>query len=431
MSETASMLDLLGDSPCLIVEPSPLFSASLLAALGDLGLPSNQIILSRRFADARKVIEQKKPKLILTEYDLPPGLGLSLIEMQEALHDERSRVSIIVTKNSTDSAVAEAAEGPVDAFLLKPFSTDVFRQRLAEVFQRKTNPSAYQRRLIEGRRRFLVKEFDEAVQECEAAKGLDEKPTMAYFLAGASRQGQGSLDQALREYREGRRLQPLHYRCLIGEFETLMAMENYREAYAVVPLIRDNYPLTSQRLGQIFTAAVFSYRFEDLPAYFELFLQTDNRTPWLNKLVSLAMFTAGKFWLQKKDFTRAVEAFESGITVKGRDLELMGMIVDECLAAAAYAEADAFAGKLLPADLNSPAGQRLRFKVDLRLQAPETMVDRGRRLVLAGHADADTYLQLIPLLLKTGRTTLAETIAHRASTEFPALKGKFYAFFQV
>lgn len=420
------MKKFIGDSPCLIIEPSASFSASLQSCLVDMGTPFEQVHTIRKFNEAKRIIEAKKPKLIITEYDLDEGLGLTLLEMQEKIYSESDRISIVVTKNSSDSAVAEAAEGSIDAFILKPFAIETFRQKLIETFNRKANPTAYAQKLQSGREKLILKEFDEAISQFSEAKTLEEKPTLAYFHTGQAFHGKGDIEKALAEFREGRKFQPLHYKCLTGEFEGLMSLKKYEEAYALVPILKANYPISSHRLGQIFTAAVFTCNFDDLKGYYELYLQMDHRTPRLVNLTSLALLTAGKYWLEKKELEKAVGYFTMGLTTRAYEMKYMEMVVDELLKADAIAEADAIFQRSPGSSIGSDIHTRIRFKIDQVALEPEQIVERGKKLVLAGQATPEIYKLLVALMSRMGKTTLAESMIAKAVVQYPEIRESLY-----
>lgn len=420
----------IGDGSCLIVEPSASFSANLQTCLSDLGVPLSQISTARRFDEALRFIRDSKPKLLVTEYDVPPGSGLALVEAHEALFEEDGRISIVVTRNSSDSAVAQSAEGAVDAFILKPFSTDVFRTKINEVCERKLHPSPYESKLRDGRKLLLQKEIDPALALFLEAKTLETKPAMACYYAGSAFQARGESDEALKEYREGLAHHPLHYKCLIGEFEVLMERKDYAGAYVLIPQIRHNYPVTTQRLGQFLIAAVFTYHFDDLPDYYRLFVDSEARTPWLTELIGLALLTAGKYWLKRGDFSKALADVEMGITTQGKSLSYIAMATEEFLKFDALNEAEAVFAKILPADVGTPVHSQLKFKLDRKTLDAEALIERGRRMVAEGLATPDIFRILIELLAKAGKETLAESLISKAVESSPDLNLELYEILQ-
>lgn len=427
MSDLNKALDeFLKDQFCLIVEPSPTFSASITACLHGFGLRGDRVRLAKTFEDAKKFIDEKKPKILITEYEVGQRFGLALIEAQEVHYGEMERISIIVTKNSSDSAVSEAAEEQVDAFILKPFSSDTFRDRVQDAFQRKIKPSDYVRSIREGKRDFDAKEFQAAEQDFSAAKGLHQKPALACYYLGQTLQAEGNVAGAIQEFRQGLSHNPLHYKCLIGQFEILMAERNYEAAYTMVHTIKANYPLTSHRLGQIFIAAVYTRNFDDLQGYFELFTRLDLRTPWLNQLTSLALFTAGKFQIVANNLVRAMQFFDMALTAAARDIKFIEMVVDELVKVRAGDRAEQIVAKILPGDVGTPAHARISLKADMLTLPREQVIEKARKVVAEGHGSPDMYPELIRLMVAAGKDALAETLITKALEENPELRAALY-----
>lgn len=418
------------DQSVLIVEPSPAFTSTIQSCLHGFGVKGNQIMACQKFEDAKRIVADRKPKVLITEYDLGENFGLALIEEQEQHHGEMARISIIVTKNSSDSAVSEAAEEQVDAYILKPFSVDTFNERLREAFSRKVQPSAYVQKIRDGKMELEEKQFNPALSEFDEAKPLNSKPSLAHYYSGHVLQLQGDLKRALREYSEGLRFNPLHYKCLIGQFEVLMEQKNYAEAYKLVGTIRDNYPLTSHRLGQIFIAAVYTQHFDDLPKYYELFLRLDQRTPWLVQLTTLALLTAAKFCVREKNMPKAMLFFDMATVTSARDVKVIEQIVDELFKYRASHEAQTIFTKVLPSDVGTPIHSQIGFKVDSLSMPRDQVIERGRKLVNAGHGNPDIYRTMIQLTMDAGKASLAESVIAKAIETHPSLRAELYKLFE-
>lgn len=417
----------IGDGVCLLVEPSGSFSASLQSCLAEVGIPLSQVITSKKFEDALRLIEIRKPKLLVTEYDLAPGLGLALVEKFEANYEESQRIAVIVTKNSSDSAVAEAAEGSVDAFILKPFSTDVFRQKLSEALKKKMFPSVYQQKLQKGRSLLQEKKYDLALAEFIDAQSADARPSLACFGAGQCYERMSKFPEAVEQYRLGQKHTPLHYKCLVGEFELLVKQKNYVDAYKVVPILKSNYPIPPQRLGEIFMAAVFTFNFDDLPKYNETFLNVETRSPWLVNVVSVGFTTAGRFYLQKKDLAKAMIFFEMGWSARGRDLVYLESVFDELIKVEAFQEAEMVLQKVLPADVGSRSYNKMRFLMEQRKLPIAQWTEKGRRMVFEGQGSPEIYRLLVQGFAQMGKPTMAESIIAHAVKEDPAQRTVLYA----
>lgn len=426
MEAHSQLKEFLADSICLILEPSQTFAASIQACLHGMGIPINQIQLCRRFADGKKFTEEKKPRLIVTEYEIDQHFGMELAEIQERLYEDTQRISFITTKNSSASAIAEAAEGQIDGYLLKPFAIESFRQKLMDIVRRKLNPSEYSKKITLGKSLLYRHDLDKAIEAFLAAKTLAPKPALACFYAGSTFHTQGNIKRALAEYKEGRQYQPLHYKCLIGEFEGHIAEKNYQAAYALMEPIFKNYPITSRRLGQMFVASVFTGNFSELPVLYDLFSRLDQKTPDLIEISSVAVLTAGKYFIRKKDYVRAAEYFDIGVNITRRNFQYIERIVAEFIQANAHEQAQYFLDRVSDEDTIKADYDRLRLRVDEMVLTREEIAERARKMVLSGKGTPEIFELSVKAMAQLGKETLAEAIIGKAMETHPELRQSLY-----
>lgn len=411
---------------CLIVEPSKVFLASIQACVKSLELTSTEILVANKYDDAVHFIASAKPQILIVEYDVEGKNGLTLADLQRSHHKDSACVTIVVSRNSSDSVIADAAEGDVDGFLLKPFSVDDFKKKLLQVIDTKVSPSPYVQKISAGKSLLQESQLDEAVKFFREAKLADEKPSLACFYAGEVLKMQKDLPGALTEYQEGRRYQPLHYKCLIGEFEILMETKSYREAHSLIPIIIKNYPLTSQRLVQVFIAAVFAMQFDLLPAYYEQFTKLESRSAELVRIAAKALATGARWYLQKGEREKACELFDKAFKVLNRDILFLDEIITELLGYEMVEEARDFFAKVLPADVGGPDYSRLAFKMDLKLLPKKDLLERARKFAQSGEASAENYKVIVKMFAEEGKITFTEDIIQKAVSSFPELKTSLY-----
>lgn len=429
-ASTSRLAQFLSGQKCLIVEPSQSFSSSMQACLQRMDTPTGSVTIARKFEDAKRLIIELKPKLLITEYEIERHLGLTLIEMHEKLWDEPARISMMVTRNSLDSVVAEAAEEQVDAFLLKPFSPEIFDEKLNAVLARKLNPSPYVQRINEGKQARATQQLNQALDLFLFAKPLNDKPTLACFYAGDTYGQQGDHARALLEFREGRKFQPLHYKCIVAEFEGLLYEKRYQEAFALVGPLKTNYPLTPRRLAQIFAATIFASHFQDIAEYYEHYQRLDQRSPELVKVASLALFTAGRYYLERKDMARAVDLFDKSLLTVGRNLSFLDRVISELIRAGRVREATEFLSKAQPSDIGTAEHNRLAYRLDQFHLPKDELIERGRKLVMAGEGNPEIFEIVVRLMASSGKTTLAEAVINRAVQNHPELRTRLYELLQ-
>ncbi len=426
MPQQTALQSFFENQVCLIVEPSKAFLASIQTCVKSLDLPIGEIILANKYEEAVAFIQQRKPRMLITEYDVLGHNGLSLVELQQQFQEDQNRISIVVSGNSSDSVIAESAEEQVDSFLLKPFSSDDLKKKLLAVIQAKVNPSPYSLKIKEGRTFQQENVLNEAVNSFIQAKQLHEKPSLACFYLGDVYKLLKENKKALTEFQEGRIYHPLHYKCLIGEFEILVEDKDYQRAYELIPILIKNFPLTPRRLTQVFIAAVFSMRFEFLPAYYEQYIKIDRRSPELIKIASLAFFTAGKWYLQNKDVKKAGNFFEKALFIVNRDIDFLVQIIEELIKSQAYEEALLFLTKASPSDVGSLVYNRLSFKIDQFTLRKDQLFERARKFALTGEASLENYKVIIKIFADEGNIPLAESIISKAIASQPELRAELY-----
>jgi len=411
---------------CLIVEPSAPFLASIQACINSLELPSTVVVGVKKYDDAVRAITEIRPKILICEYDVAGKMGLSLVDIQQKFFDERSRITIIVSRNSNDSVVAEAAEEQVDAFLLKPFSPDTFRSKLISVIEGKIHPTPYMTMIQKGHEFLAANEYPKAIQTFTEAKKMAAKPCSACSGSGKAYQQMGDLSKALEQFREGRKHQSLHYQCLSGEFNVLIAQREFEQAYNLVPVFTKNFPLSPQRLSHIIVAAVFACRFENLLIHYQQFTQLEQRSPDLVKVVTSALISGGKWFISKGDRNLAREYFEKAIGVAGREFGCVEQVVNSFLKINSGLDAEAFLSKVLPTDHERPAYSRLKFKVERITLGPGDILKAAKVFSDSGHADEETYQALVQVYVDNRRETLAESVIAQAVKQYPDLRNKLF-----
>ncbi len=336
-----------------------------MGVLESFGITSTKVIVANTFSVAEALIAEKKPKLLITEYEINKKLGMSLIEKQSKHLDSLSRISILLARNKSDCEVAQAAEEVVDTYMARPYSYHSFTDKLTKAILSKLEPSIYIQTIEAGKKQYFAKAFFEAAKSFEAAKLLHPKPTLACYYLGLTYQRLGNSIKAIEEFKEGRLYQPLHYKCLRGEFETLIFKRKYQEAYQLVPIFLGNYPITPHLLGQFFTAAVFAERFEDLKTYYKLFFNFKVRSSQLKELASLAFLNAARYYLKKKDIATAASLFDMGLQVTTKDLSYIETIVMDLLKFGYIHEAKYFMTQVQLIDLDSDTYAHLNYLVHL------------------------------------------------------------------
>ncbi|MGE5085637.1 MAG: response regulator [Bacillota bacterium] len=406
----------------LIVDSSPSYAQTVACCLKDLGLAHDNIFISRKYEAALDLLKSKKPQLLITEFSIDGKYGLQLIS-QHTSHSPHN-ISVIMTHNNSSTSIAEAAEELVDDYIVKPFQSGNLYERLKNLINRKLNPNEYIKAIRDGKQMLLEGRLDDAELNFKTAARLENRPTLAYYYLGYTNFVDHKLNIAAGEFAKGLSIQPLHYKCLTGKFDTLFEQRSYEDAYTIASTIVDNYPIGPKRLGQLFISAVFSGKLDVVPEYYKLFAQLDHKPNELRRVFSAALFTAGRSQINHNDLPKAIECFEMGIQVVGPDIEYITKIVKVLLKTDSNGHRQA--ARILNLFPNLKVGSRefniLQFQVNAKLLPTSQIIEQGRKLAASRQLDEECYVEFIKILIADNKIVLAEDIAGKALREYPGLR---------
>jgi CheY-like chemotaxis protein len=127
-----------GDCRALIVDGNATSRSVLAAMLRDMGVGT--VVQCARVAEARRALEVEAFDIVLCDYHFEhsPATGQDLLDdLRRAQLLPYSTVFIMVTGEASYARVAEAAEGALDGYLLKPHTFAMLEQRLVQARHRK------------------------------------------------------------------------------------------------------------------------------------------------------------------------------------------------------------------------------------------------------------------------------------------------------
>ena len=120
----------------LLVDPSTSYRKIIIDSLRHLGCPKKNILYCGTYEKAEVLINEKQPEIIISEYEfMQQKNGLELKKIQtDALGDDNN-IFIIITTESSNLCVVEAAEEEVDSYMLKPLSQISLITNLRDTFE--------------------------------------------------------------------------------------------------------------------------------------------------------------------------------------------------------------------------------------------------------------------------------------------------------
>lgn len=410
----------------LIVEPSVAFQKVLATCFLELGASPENIIHSKRYGDAFNALFKYKPRILLSEFFIEDRQGLALIDIQSQFYDDSKKIAILATHNASDSAVAEAAEGHVDDYLLKPYPMERLKNRLASVVLKKITPTPYLKKINDGKTFLGQREFDKAAREFNEAASIHDSPALAFYYGGYTQFLQSQFDAALSAYRKSQSIQTMHYKSLMGEFDTLYELKKYRSAYEMVPVIRKFFPISSHRLGKIVITAIYAGHFKEMKELFDIYASLESPSAELIKIFSAAFMTTGKYYVKNNHASEARQSFERGLGILGADASYINRAARELLKIRAAEDARLLMQRFPSDQVGGKVYSQLKFLVDQYFDDTHEHIEKGRKLVAKGYADADCFRLLLHILVDMNKRLLAESIAEKAADSFPEMREEVY-----
>ena len=222
----------------VIADPNASSRAGLARALVNMGAKTIHVSLAPSFTVAVDCINEKKPHVVLCDYDLGGGRGLDLLQAQRVQRPEsRECLFVLITGNTSQSAVARAAEEDVDSYILKPYTLEVLRNCIMSAALTKIKPSDYIQTIEAGKGLLQEGKFDEAIKTFEKAMQMDSQPALACFYLGQTELMKKLMDEAEGRYEKGLGYNKIHYKCLTGLYDLLYDQKKYADAYDVIKKI--------------------------------------------------------------------------------------------------------------------------------------------------------------------------------------------------
>lgn len=300
----------LEESKIFVVDAQAVSRTRLIRLLKELGAKTENISSIADYNEALEKMETERPRIILSDFKIQNGSGFDLLHNYRKINpDNKDHLFILVTSDSSQSLVAQAAEEDVDSFILKPYTVDVLKSTLISTAINKLYPSPYIQKIEEGKELLFNGKPQESIPIFKEAKKMNKKPTLACFYIGQAEFMKESMNGAEDSYREGLDHNKIHYKCLVSLFDLFYELQKYDEAYDVVKTIAQFFPANPERLATVLRLAIQTNNFSDIEDYYEIFVTLDERTSDILTYICAALAVCGRFYFQKNEEQKAIRIF--------------------------------------------------------------------------------------------------------------------------
>ena len=308
------ILQLLGDTWVLVVEPTSNIRASLKQFLTNLRIKNLRAVGTS--AEAKKIILQKKVGLFIVEWLSPDQNGLQF--RRELAQNKKTKdvPFLLLSAENLNADVILAGEMGIDGYLLKPFSYDEFCQKILDILTNKKQPSPAEVLLDSAEKHALLGDFTRA--EEQFLEALQLKPESARALCGIGRIAieRGNTEKAKVFLTRATQNNPYFveaYRALIQLYEATKESPSLIQTAETVHALSPENPKYSMVLAKAHLEA------GNLELSEKFFRETVRISPKL----ATAYKGLGGFFLLKGDYTASKKYYEKALDLDDSDVSVL------------------------------------------------------------------------------------------------------------
>ncbi len=410
----------------LVADPNAASRAGLAKAMIGFGAKSSSVDIVGDAADARVLLRSKKPDVLVCEYALGSVSGLELAQDMAAYADPSQKLFVLVTSNTSQSLVAQAAEEDVDLYLLKPYTLKTLSDSLGRIVGAKMNPSEYTQAIQAGKRHLASAKPEEAIAEFMRAERLNEKPSLALYYRGQAELYKKLVDEAIGSFTQGLKYNEMHYKCITGLFDVLYGQKRHQDAYEVVKRIAKYFPANPKRLSQVLQLAIQTGNIDDVESYYAGFQEIETRSDELVRYVCAALVVCGKQYFRTGRPEKAVDMLQKATVSAAGKPQVLREIVVTLAENGKLPEAQAALSRFpsnMRNDINYHMASFLLFRAEN--PAPDACFMVLGKIIRSGVKDPQLDYWKIRLLVMLGKVDQAEDNSIDAGKDWPDHKALF------
>ncbi len=252
---------------------------------------------------------------IVCDWYMPRLSGLEVLLRIRAEEAWRELPFIMITGEVETAAVAQAIEAEVDAYLVKPFTTELLHRKIRQVLKRRRHPSPTETHLSLGQVYLKGRLYDQALTAFSQAAALSPRSARPLTWIGQVHEARGDLAQAREYYQRAIDLVPKFIKARDNLARVLKAQGRHDQALRHLEAAASVSPKNARRQLGLGWALMASGRPEDARQSMSLAIQAagEQERAEIARQVGEAMLQAG---LDEA----AQEAFEQGIESSPEDV---------------------------------------------------------------------------------------------------------------
>lgn len=184
----------------LIVEDDMIMQKMLASALRNIGYRTIHSAYNGR--DACELLQRYPIDIILSDLMMPVMDGLELLSKVRASDKYWSIPFIMISSESRQSRIIFSTEDEIEAYIVKPLTTDILAQRIDTALTNRYAPDLYNEAIYRAKSDLRRGEMGEALSAFQEANAYNPKRTSPYFYMGKILEEFGQYDRAIENYKK-------------------------------------------------------------------------------------------------------------------------------------------------------------------------------------------------------------------------------------
>jgi tetratricopeptide (TPR) repeat protein len=186
---------------CLVVEDNLSTLTMIVNMLANIGY--RNVVSARNGKEAwEKIHSSGYPiEIVLSDMLMPEEDGLQLLQRIRNSAEYWHLPFIMITCVDDMDRIMSVTEEHIDAYLVKPVTEAVLRQKIYSALKKTYDPDPYHRALFKGKKYLREGRHEIAIQSLEEARDLQPGQSATYFNLAQAQEKVGKMDEAEENYK--------------------------------------------------------------------------------------------------------------------------------------------------------------------------------------------------------------------------------------
>jgi tetratricopeptide (TPR) repeat protein len=286
----------------LILDPEKNIDKIVQNGLSTLGVNERSISTSTSLDETMNILQEKKPSCIACYFDPNDQEVFKILdEHKRLIPNSFERYFLAFSKTKSIFTFAQALEEEIDDYIVEPYNETKFVEKIQKLIHAKENPSEYKLLLKQAQRLIIAGDLKTASINLDMAMRLHPRPAMVFYLQAKIKIKEKENTQAIKLLINGLKFNKDHYQCLLLLHELYFKQTNFDKAYRVLKKVLENFPLSTNRMFEIFRLGITSGKLIEVQDYCKKILKEEPDNILMIKFCTAGLIVNAMSMMEKNE----------------------------------------------------------------------------------------------------------------------------------